>query len=545
MNHPLRPLCLVLFSLALSACSGSLEQDDSDLARSPDASNLPDVSQDVDASMTPIDLPDAGGIGAEDMAAPGELDLGDSQGEMHQMNPERDRLATVIDPDFSVQNIQDPVTRRYYKTLLERIDGDNDVTSCAGIQEEPGYADKHTSWNQAACSNNTYIQGRMLQVHIGELLDVFRLTGDKRLLDEVDRLMELTRSTIGTFRGSQDYAQWKPIRVTSQLDDLSNWPKQFLNEILAHALVARVAAALKDNAHVPDTPYGEHARQWTEYLKGEGGYEEKIKHYFAPEFPFIAGAPFGLGQEASSTWNRKFGSANLAHIYMYHVLYLHYMGRLTEDPAYAQGSMEMMNHWSRLKVDPRGDAYVWPHSTILPDASPKDTGKLGFAPVGYSSMTLRAAVDLALDGHPFFDDELTMSRFSRTVSYHILDQRQFDQGNQVNPYRRSVGHNQPQWIKGERCSQSEPVLIRATRGDKCVDIDGVRFFNLSRDANVALSTGAFTMVGVWPTKATLEELEESKIYAFHAAAYDPKEALFKGVKSLIFARLWVEGGHGL
>ena len=544
MNLRLRLLPLWLLALALSACSGSWESAERDPTPAPDASSAPDISFPTDASTAQNNLADIGGGEATDLSVPvTDMDL--DRVDMRQAPAENDRLATVVDPGFSLQDIQDPITRRYYQRLLTRIDADDDVTSCAGIREDPDWADEHTSWNQSACSNNTYIQGRMLQVHIGELLDVFRLTGDQRLLDEVDRLMELTRTKIGTFRGSKNYAQWKPLRTKGALNDLSEWPKQFLNEILAHALVARVAAALKDNAHVPGTPYAEHARQWTEYLKGKGGYEEKIQHHFAPEFPFIAGAPFGLGQDATSTWNRKFGSANLAHIYMHHVLYLHYMGRLTGDPAYAQGSMDMMRHWSRLKVDPSGDAYVWPHSTILPDASPRDTGKLGFAPVGYSSMTIRAAVDLALDGHPFFDDALTMSRFSRTVSHHILDQRQFDQGNKVNPYRRSVGHNQPRWIQGERCSQTEPVLIRATKGDKCVDIDGVRFFNLSRDASVALSTGAFNMVGVWPPKSDLAELERSKIYAFHAAAYDPKDILFKGVKSLIFARLWVEGGHAL
>ena len=541
---------VLLVCFALSACVPEEEgQVDVPGVEASDASakfDMAGVDQVPDMPFVQEDTGPAPDMPPEASDMPLEAsDMAMTQEDMKAQVPGARSLATKVDPAFSLEKIKNPKTRQYYKTLIAQLAIDARVTSCQGIPEDQDWSDEHKDWNRSACSNNNYIQGRMLQTHIAELLAIFRLTGDKRLLDEVDRLMELTRSKLGTFKGSERYVQWKPIRLGAVKDDLSKWPQQFLNDILVHALVARVAAALQDNADVPGSAYGEHAKFWRQYLKGKNGYEEKVQQVFHPVFPLIAGNSFGLGQDATSSWKREFGSANLAHIYIHHVLYLHYMGRLTGDPSYAKGAMDMMNAWDRLKVDTVADAYVWPHSTILPDSSPKATGKLAFAPVGYSAMTIRAAVDMALDGQPFFADEQTMSRFAGTVSHHILDQEQFDQGNMANPYRGSIGENRPQWTKGTRCSQTAPTLIRAAPGDRCVDIDGVRFFGRHRDAAVDLAAGAFNIVGAWPHKPSLEALEASKIYAFHAAAYTPKDAFSKGVKSLIFTRLWVEQGRRL
>lgn len=53
-------------------------------------------------------------------------------------------------------------------------------------------------------------------------------------------------------------------------------------------------------------------------------------------------------------------------------------------------------------MDNSVDAYVWPHATILPDASEYETGRLGFASIVYAGITINTAMDLALDGQPFF-----------------------------------------------------------------------------------------------------------------------------------------------
>lgn len=457
----------------------------------------------------------------------------------------RTDFPTKVDPSFSVTDIANTTTRNYYNELLSKIDADNNVTSCLGIPEDPGFVDTG-NWNKVACSNNNYAYGRGLQGHIGGLLDIFRLTGDQRLLKEVDRLMELAKDQLGTFSGGSGYRQWKP-KLDQGVSNTSEWRKRFLDDVIAHTLVARAAAALQENAGIPGTSYGAHAQEWKSYLTGAGGYEKKWQQEEGASFPFIAAPPYGLGQ--SRTWD--YGAANLAHIYINHIMYLHYVGKLTSDSRYTNEASEMISNWTRLKVDNVVDAYVWPHATIVPDSDDVDTGRLVFASIVYSGYTINAAIDLALDGQPFFDSETKMARFSRTVSHHILDEAQFNSGNLVDPYRGSVGSNRSEWTRGTNCSKATVPKIFARSTDKCVDIGGVRFFDATSNNTPDLSSGAYNYVSAWPKKSSLETLESSKIYTFHAAARNDStqrqkdELRYKGLKSFIFSRLWVEGGYTL
>lgn len=457
----------------------------------------------------------------------------------------RTGFPTKVNPSFSVTDIANTTTRNYYNELLSKIDVDNNVTSCSSIPEDSGFVDTG-NWNKVACSNNNYVYGRGLQNHIGGLLDIFRLTGDQRLLKEIDRLMELAKDQLGTFSGGSGYRQWKP-KLGQGVSSASEWRKRFLDDVLAHTLVARVAVALQENAGIPGTSYGAHAQEWKSYLTGAGGYEKKWQQEEGTSFPFIAAPPYGLGQ--SRTWN--YGAANLAHIYINHIMYLHYVGKLTGDSRYTNEASEMISNWTRLKVDNVVDAYVWPHATIVPDADDGDTGRLRFAPIVYSGYTINAAIDLALDGQPFFDSETKMARFSRTVSHHILDEVQFNNGDLVDPYRNTIGSNRSNWKYGMNCNQTTPTKIIATSSSKCVDIDGVRFFEGSSANTPDLYSGAYNYVSAWPKKSSLGTLESSKVYTFHAAARNNStqrqkdELRYQGLKSFIFSRLWVEGGYTL
>lgn len=357
--------------------------------------------------------------------------------------------------------------------------------------------------------------------------------------------MELTRSQLGTFDGGSNYVQWKPT-LAETIDSFDRWRERFLDDVLAHALVARVAVALQENAGIPGTSYGAHAQAWKAYLIGAGGYEEKWQQEKGASFPFIAAAPYGLGQ--SSTW--RYGAANLAHNYINHIMYLHYVGKLTGDSRYTNEASEMISNWTRLKVDNVVDAYVWPQATIVPDGD-DDTGRLKFASIVYSGYTINAAIDLALDGQPFFDSETKMARFSLTVSHHILDEAQFNGGELAEPYRGSVGSNRSGWTRGANCSKTTVPKIFARLDDNCVDIGGVRFFDATSKNPPDLYTGAYNYISAWPKKSSLGALESSKIYTFHATARDNStqrqkdELLYKGLKSFIFSRLWVEGGYTL
>ena len=143
-----------------------------------------------------------------------------------------------------------------------------------------------------AQSNDTYNYGRPLNTHITTILQLLRVTGDQRLLDEVDRLTELMRAklkdrSILTVGGS-----------TYQADGYLNWVWQYnepsyvgtdiheMDEILTHSLVASYAYAFQVNRDL-DPRYAERAQFWTNYLKNHFEAKWRKRKKIPTGFPFL------------------------------------------------------------------------------------------------------------------------------------------------------------------------------------------------------------------------------------------------------------------
>ena len=91
----------------------------------------------------------------------------------------RTALSLRIDPNFTEDSLS-PEARVWYDRFLASLQNPSQYPNATSL----------------ASSNDTYNYGRPLNTHITTILQVFRLTGDRRLLDEVDRLAQLMRAQL-------------------------------------------------------------------------------------------------------------------------------------------------------------------------------------------------------------------------------------------------------------------------------------------------------------------------------------------------------------
>jgi hypothetical protein len=234
---------------------------------------------------------------------------------------------------------------------------------------------------------------------------MLRVTGDRQLLDEVDRLAELMRaqlkdSSILTHGGS-----------TYQADGYLNW--QWLNpgdanyygtdvhvmdEMLTHSLVASYAYAFHLNRDL-DPRYAERAQFWTNYLKNHFEAKWRKRNNKSTGFPFL--------------------EKNLAHPYMQFVRYHFYMAKLTGDNAYENEALRMAgNIKNQIKEvsTPIGTGAVWAHGmTTLGSTS------TGIQSTTYARYTVQGAADLAAEGFSIFGQTGYMERIAVTLANNVMD----------------------------------------------------------------------------------------------------------------------------
>ena len=296
-------------------------------------------------------------------------------------------LHLKVDPTFDIATIEDAETRAWYARVKDKIRVERGV-SCSGAKPEGASAT-----HEAACTGEREVVGRTLNMYVTSLLTLFRVTGDKELLDEVDRVMEVAYANLKDTDGD-GYRAW----TLRSLEALNR-----KEDSLAHGFIAQVAFTLKQNAEysTPEHNYEAHADAWLAYLQDE--FEAKWRRYKGNDFP----------------------EPRLMHPYINLVRYHLYMSKLFPEDARYVSELDRMSAivLEEFVVDetPNGEAYVWSHELRQVTKGATADTCLNFQMSGYPPYTVQNFVDLGLAGHAGFAGEVALGRMARTVSEALLE----------------------------------------------------------------------------------------------------------------------------
>jgi fibronectin type 3 domain-containing protein len=265
--------------------------------------------------------------------------------------------------------------------------------------------------NEWSSSGDVYHVGRSLNVYGTGLLTMLRVTGDLRILDELDRLMQRARGQLRDRwdNGKTDgYLNWRNYFSASQTDPTLRGTdlRRELDEILAHSFTAAVAYAFKVNENKVSPkgiPYKERATFWTHYLKNH--FETKWRKRNgknATEFPFMY--------------------KHLMHIYSNFVRYHYYMHKLTGNAAYLKEATRLASVVDKNMIDiktSKGVAYIWQHGVTFDMW--RDTKVGNTQMTVYLLKTYAAIMDLHCEGFAQFGSDSVMKSYMMPMRDFVLD----------------------------------------------------------------------------------------------------------------------------
>jgi hypothetical protein len=298
-------------------------------------------------------------------------------------------LSLRIDPSFNSSQLS-PEVRLWYDRFwagLRNANQDPNATALAG-------------------SSDIYNYGRGLNMHITSILQVLRVTGDRALLDEVDRLAQLMRAELrdlsilergGAGYEADGYLNWLYLR--SKHEEYYGTDVHEMDDMLSHSLVAAMAYAFYVNREL-DTRYAERAQFWTNYLQNHFEAKWRNRKGIPVDFPFL--------------------EKSLAHAHIQWIRYHYYMARLTGDEAYeteAKRMAEIIGEHIREVPTPVGVAAMWDHG--MPALGRTNT--LGAQRFNYARYTVQAAADLAAEEFSVFGKPEFMERMALTLAYFVMD----------------------------------------------------------------------------------------------------------------------------
>ena len=331
----------------------------------------------------------------------------------------RARYSLRGDPDFDTELSQlSNEQRLWYKRLWAAIDNPRQYRNAADM----------------AKSDNLYDYGRDLFRHNHALLTAFRVTGDLRLLDEVDKVAQLMRGQLsnGWCEGEDkdDYLNWR-----YRYDDKNN-TRFFckdtieLEETLTHGHVAMVAYALHVNRDLRSpsgADYGAHADFWLGYLRNH--FEAKWRERSGKAFP-----------------DMRFLEKNHTHSYTRMIQYFYYVGKILEDkgnpdasyylaqarkmttqmftePYRDQGGNKQAGGF--VEVDtPLGPAYVYAFGTVYADDTYK--ANMQATPIVYARSSIATMLDLHLEGFDRWAQRGVMERLATGFAHFVMDTPDID-----------------------------------------------------------------------------------------------------------------------
>jgi hypothetical protein len=248
-----------------------------------------------------------------------------------------------------------------------------------------------------AATGDINLLGRKLNFHVTTLLTVFRITGDLRILDDIDRVMQIARGQLQDYN-NDGFLNWRQLNKSAN-PKYYNDDYHVMNEMLTHAMVASVAYAFKANADL-DSRYAERAKFWTNYLKNHFEAKWRRRNNTSTAYTFL-------------TWK-------LSHPYTQFIRYHYYMNKLTGEEGYHNEALKMASEVDkhvRQVSTAKGTAFVWAQSM----SSTSTSTSLMCQPRRYAQITMQAAEDLALEGFAQFGQETTMKKYAASLSEFIMN----------------------------------------------------------------------------------------------------------------------------
>lgn len=296
--------------------------------------------------------------------------------------PSQGNLQLRGNPNFRVSSMS-AEEQKWYAWLWQAIDNARPIPDATSL----------------AKSGDIFTYRGMLQAYIHSLLSAFRVTGDLRLLDEVDRLGQLMRSKLSDTNGD-GYLNWVD-KFSS--DRFRGTDKQMAFDLKAHALVAEIAWALHNNRDLRSPSganYGSHADFWKSYLVNQFEAKWRKRNGVRSGFPFAEHSTF--------------------HTYHSFMKWHHYMGRLTGNSAYTREAQRMSNVlWTKefKEVSSRyGTAYVWARGVISEGSSARY-----LMPQDYARFVVQEAIDLHFEGFGPYKSNTTMKKFANSLTGFVID----------------------------------------------------------------------------------------------------------------------------
>ena len=274
----------------------------------------------------------------------------------------------------------------------------------AAIQHSSPTSNHHSQ----SRSGNLYSYARPLNETITVMLYAFRATGDLRLLDEIDRLLQNMRGKLRTTwvdangnsitpnDGTQGLRRWNFLSG-SQTSSSYGKDIRIMDAVMTHALIAEVAFAFKTNiglASPAGIDYAERASFWQSYLVNDF---EKI------------------WQIRSSKTDKDYWNHQISHSWGSNVRWLYYMGQLTGETAYANEALVKGQRVIDNQLDvstSAGTAKVWSHRLF--------EYAYGLQPFVYARYDWMILTSLHLDGFMLYDRTL-LQKHAVTLSHFVMN----------------------------------------------------------------------------------------------------------------------------
>jgi hypothetical protein len=432
--------------------------------------------------------------------------------------PARTLTTWTIERSFEVAQLEDPQTRAWYERVYAEIAHER-TRSCLPPTATPeDYPLYPASGTLAACSGVKHYVGRGLNFYVTSLLNLFRLTGDEQLLQEVDRVMELARSRLSDTDGN-GFRNWRWLKRIDEHDFNAK------EDALAHGFIAQVAYVFERNAafSTPEHPYGARAAAWRSYLRDD--FEAK------------------WAQRSTTRTSQGLPRHSLFHPYMELLRYTVYMAKLfPEDPRYATLRDEMTRvALSEFVEDqtPAGPALVWSHRMRWAVSGPEVC--LDFQMGTYPQQTMMVFVGLALEQHGGFADRQRLRALSRTLSESLLEPNPWgltykDVGGLRNGSLELSGSRRTVTIGGW-CFQEAPASIMGREADNFRSAGSYRLLPWGFLAAFAPEPGV-------PLEATTIYRTNRDVYGDPLSSATPTSAVHIPA-AMAFARLFHAQGHAL
>ncbi len=260
-----------------------------------------------------------------------------------------------------------------------------------------------------AASDDLYRYARDLHTHVQFLLHAFRVTGDLKILDEIDKIAQIMRGEL--------HDSWRGVLVGSSSDGKDgylNWVWRYssgdeyvgkdtnkLDEMKTHALIANIAYALDLNRNLksPDgIDYGAHADYWVDYLVNHFEAKWREREDEPKGFPIM----IRPGTHTYYSWMK----------------WHYYMSLLTGESGYMKEAERMAG---KLREDvrevesPSGTALVWPRGVV------SEGSRSGYLhPTVYARYAFHDALDFYFEGFGWWNEE-TIKEMARTISEWVID----------------------------------------------------------------------------------------------------------------------------